>query len=30
VDVFNAQTLGLLDEFFAFDPGYSGGIFVSG
>lgn len=30
VDVFNAQTLGLLDEFFAFDPTFYSGTFAGG
>jgi hypothetical protein len=30
LDVFNGQTLGLLDEFFALNSGFSGGVFVAG
>ena len=30
VDVFNPQTFGLLDEFFAMPQGFSGGLFIAG
>jgi len=30
VDVFNGQTLALLNSFFAFDPNFRGGVFVGG